>query len=85
MEFNEILENLDTFGNTELLELTEKAKELVKLRKETAKIEEVNTALAKYDEVNELGKRIYNLTEVAKITGVSVLRIKKALKGKDDV
>ncbi len=37
-------------------------------------------ALLKYEEKNELGKRIYSIPEVAKLTGIPVSKLYKALK-----
>ncbi len=73
-------DNLQGLTDDELIELSNKALELVKTRKQAGKNEELKVAIDKYSEKNELGKRIYNLTEVSKITGVSTTRLKKALK-----
>ena len=86
----EQIDNLDAVIATietdeELKALSVMAKQAIVNRKKAGETEHLQTALLKYEEKNELGKRIYSIPEVAKLTGTPVAKLYKALKDQTDV
>lgn len=77
-QITEFLATIETDGDLKLL--AKEALAEIKVRKQTSDSVHIQDALLKYAETNELGKKIYSIPEVAKLTGVSAAKIHKALK-----
>jgi len=78
------LSTLEWLTTDELSIVEDKCKELKKSIKTQAKQEQVDKAIELYAETNALGKKIYTLPEVSKLTGVSVYTLKKELVNKEE-
>jgi DNA-binding transcriptional MerR regulator len=77
------LSTLEWLTTEELSVVEHRCKELKKAIKTQAKQEKIAKAIELYAEVNALGKKIYTLPEVSKLTGVSVHTLKKELPKKE--